>query len=363
VEQNVPLSGLTTLGVGGPARYLALASYIDDLRHALRFARDQSLPVLVLGGGSNVLVADAGFIGVVIRQIGGSIRSRPDGSRVRVSVDAGVCWDDLVAWSVENDLAGLECLSGIPGDVGAAPIQNIGAYGQEVRDTLSAVRVLDRSTLSERRLSGTECGFDYRTSRFKTLWKDRMIVTGVELLLHPGGPAALRYPQLRDRFPDVEETPPSLAAVREMVLSIRADKSMVLSDEDPNRRSAGSFFTNPIVATRALDGIKRTLTERGIDAERMPTYPVVGGMTKLSAAWLIEQCGFAKGHTLGRAALSTRHTLALINTGEATAAELVALAAEVRNGVADKCGVTLEPEPNFVGFDRSVARLLEAPDR
>lgn len=347
IRENEPLAPRTTLGVGGPARRYVEVATLDALAEALDRARTD--PVLVLGGGSNLLVADAGFPGWVIRPVA---RGLELGALGRVRAEAGVVWDDLVAAAVRRSWAGIECLSGIPGAVGAAPIQNIGAYGQELAETLVSVEAWDRHARRQVELSAQECGFGYRESRFKGEDRDRYVVWAVHLQLVPMGAPKLRYGELRDRLGPA----PSLVEVRDEVLAIRRGKSMVWNPSDPNHRSAGSFFTNPIVSDADADGVAARAAARGLGAP--PRYPADDGRAKLSAAWLIERAGFGKGYGEGPAGLSTNHCLALINRGSARAEDLVRLAAEVRRGVRDAFGVTLVPEPNFVGFDADVDALL-----
>ncbi|MCP4658033.1 MAG: UDP-N-acetylmuramate dehydrogenase, partial [bacterium] len=275
---------------------------------------------------------------------------------------AGVAWDRLVERTVAEGLGGLECLSGIPGRVGAAPIQNIGAYGQEVSETIVAVHAVERTTGEVRNIPDEACGFGYRHSRFKGRWRDRYAIVGVDFLLERRPEGAVRYPELRRRFEGRESTDPapSPAEVREVVLDIRRGKSMVLDPADPNHRSAGSFFVNPTVTPEAAREVRERLEPPGSDpGNRMPAFPAAGGRVKLAAAWLIERAGFHRGYRLGKAAVSTRHALALVNTGGATAAEIVALASRIRRGVRDACGVPLEPEPVFLGFETGVGDLLD----
>ncbi|MEL6182358.1 MAG: UDP-N-acetylmuramate dehydrogenase, partial [Myxococcota bacterium] len=311
----------------------------------------------------NVLVSDAGFDGLVLQPSDSTIAAEEDGPyHVRLRLGAGVDWDAAVAWSIDRNLAGLECLSGIPGHVGAAPIQNIGAYGQEVGDVLVAVEALHRDTGSVQRFDRDACALGYRWSTFKGEQRGRWVVMGVELRLERGGAPTLRYRDLVQRF-EGHEGAPSLAMVRNAVLAIRRSKSMVVDPEDPNTRSAGSFFVNPILTpshwTRVEEQIKTVL---GADAEP-PHWTVQaphGGGTgiKLPAAWLIERAGFGKGHAHGRAGLSSRHCLALINrTGDCSAKELLELARHIRNRVWEQFGVRLTPEPQMLGFsEATVAR-------
>lgn len=357
VEVDVPLALHTTLAVGGPARWFARARSRDDLVAWLLAARRAGVRTLVLGGGSNVVVSDAGFDGLVLTLADTAIHV--DRSRGRVRAGGGAVWDALVQACVAADLAGVECLSGIPGRVGAAPIQNIGAYGQEVRETLASVEVVDRTSGRVERIDATGCGFAYRWSHFKGIWRDRYVVTAVEFALAPGGPPSLRYAELQRALGVVDGgAPPDLQRVRETVLGIRRGKSMVHDPADPNHRSAGSFFMNPVVPEGELPRIQAALSARGHDPGGVPAYPDGAGHVKLSAAALIERAGFRRGWGEGPVGLSTRHTLALVNRGGATAADVVQLAGRIRAGVRDAFGVILRPEPVFVGFDADVDAIL-----
>lgn len=359
VAENVPFSTLTTLAVGGPARYLATCRTVAELVACLAEARRRRLPTFLLGGGSNLLAADAGFDGLVLRYAGAGVEIEARDGEVLVRAEAGVEWDELVARTVAEGLAGLECTSGIPGRVGAAPMQNVGAYGQEVAETLTAVQAVERSTGRVVELAGQECGFAYRSSRFKGPWRDRYAVTRVDFRLRRRDRGSLRYPELRRRFALAEGQPgPPLAAVRREVLALRRAKSMVLDPADPNRRSAGSFFLNPVIAAGEAEAVRAKVRALGLDPADLPAFPAEGGRVKLAAAWLIERAGFPKGFALGRAGLSSRHALALINRGGASAADLVALASLLRRTVRAAFGVTLEPEPVLLGFDRPVAAIL-----
>lgn len=358
VNRDVPLAPRTTLGVGGAAHYHARVEDPASLGPLLAWARDHHLPTFVLGGGSNLLVADTGFDGLCLEFVDERLTLEDLGSHVRVRAGAGVPWDHLVATAVDAGLGGLECLSGIPGRVGAAPIQNVGAYGQEVAETLESVDVVERSTGAVRRLAADQCGFAYRWSHFKGPWKDRYVVTALHMLLPRRDHGTVRYGDLQRRFGVVEGgAMPSLTEVRGAVLDVRRSKSMVLDPDDPNRRSAGSFFVNPVLSASELATVVDRCRALGIDPDTLPRYPTADGdrdegkQTKLPAAWLIERAGFNKGHRLGRAGLSTRHTLALINRGGASAAEIVDLARQIRDGVLQTFGVTLRPEPVFLGFD------------
>ena len=337
-EKDVRLSQQTTLAVGGPARWFARCSSVGQVQTALAFAAAESLPIFVLGGGSNVLVADRGFDGVVIQCALDSVE--PNGALW--TVGAGVIWDALVAQTVERGWSGLECLSGIPGWVGASPIQNIGAYGQEVGAVIDAVQAIDRQTGDVSWLSADTCAFGYRTSRFKQD-STRWVVVAVRYALRDDGVPTLKYAELARQVGEG----PTLAKVRAAVLKLRRGKSMVYDPADPNHRSAGSFFLNPIVSAKALAKISARVHAAGF--EGMPQWPVAEGI-KLSAAWLIERSGRPRGWGDGRVGLSTRHTLAVINRGQATAAEIVAFAQEIQRHVAQRFGVHLTPEPTWLGF-------------
>lgn len=330
------LSDLTTLRLGGPARRLVDATSEAELVEAVR-APD---PVLLLAGGSNVVVADAGFDGTVVR-VASRGRTREGGT---VTVQAGEDWDAFVAACVADSLSGVEALSGIPGSVGATPIQNVGAYGQEVADTITAVRALERATGTIHDLTPADCGFGYRDSRFKRdpgAW----VVLAVTFALEDSPLSApVRYAELARTLDVAVGDRAPLAEVREAVLGLRRGKGMVLDAADPDTRSAGSFFTNPVVAPTALDGIEGS----------PPAWPQDDGTVKTSAAWLIERAGFHKGYgNPDGIAISSKHTLALTNRGAGTTAELVTLAREIASGVQATFGIALHPEPVFVGHDWS----------
>lgn len=354
---DVPLAGRTTLAVGGPARWLVEAATTAALRDALAWAIADGVEPFVLGGGSNLLVSDAGFDGLVVQPTADDIQGGEGGL---VSAAAGCDWDRLVAWTVARGLAGLECLSGIPGRVGAAPIQNIGAYGQEVCEAIEAVHVLEIASGAQERLPGEACGFGYRSSHFKGAWRGRYVVTRVDFRLEAGGAPRLRYEQVRRQVEAGALTAtPTVAEVRRVVRSIRASKSMIYDPTDPNHRSAGSFFMNPVLEAPAAAAVAEAVARRGGDPAELPRYPQPDGRVKLSAAWLIERAGFTRGTVDGRVGQSTRHALALINRGGATAADLVRLAGRIRRGVRDAFEVTLWPEPVFLGFDAPQRVLLE----
>ena len=347
IQEHVALAPFTTLGVGGPARYLAEARSEAEVIDAVGFARAHQLPLFVLGGGSNLVIADVGFSGLVLK-IGIANVSRftaPHGSAVFLA-GAGVDWDTLVARTVEADCAGLECLSGIPGTVGGTPVQNVGAYGQEVSETIREVRVLDLRAMEIRTLSNVECGFAYRSSIFNTTERGRYIILEVSFSLQEGAKPSLRYAELQKFFAD-RTSQPTLAEVRAAVREIRHRKAMLIVPGDDDARSAGSFFKNPIVPQSFFEELAARLESRGL---QLPSYAAADGFRKLPAAWLVERAGFAKGYTKGRAGISRKHALAIINRGGATAADIIALKDEIQARVLSEFGIELAPEPVFVGF-------------
>ena len=355
-SRRAELRSYTTLHAGGPARLLVDVEDPTRLPDALELADREGGPLLVLGGGSNLLVADSGFDGTVLRLLDRHLEQERSGDRARLRAGAGLGWDVLVATTVERGLRGLECLSGIPGLVGGAPIQNIGAYGQEVAERIAAVQVADRSDGRRRWIDAADCLFGYRDSRFKRDWRGRFVVTAVELLLERGGEPELRYRELAERRAALDG-PVDCARVRELVLDIRRSKSMVLDPANPDTRSAGSFFTNPVVDIAAVGDVEAGLHGAGVDLDAMRRWPQPDGRVKLSAAWLIERAGFRRGERHGGAAISGSHVLALVNRGGG-ATDLVALAGRIRRRVRDLFGLVLVPEPVFVGFERSVDELL-----
>jgi UDP-N-acetylmuramate dehydrogenase len=350
LQENVPLAPLTTLGVGGPARFLIRITEEKQVPEALEFAGAGQWPVFVLGGGSNVLVSDHGFPGLVLQMALRGIQAGNIGNGEVVAA-AGEDWDPFVAWCLARNLAGLECLSGIPGTAGGTPVQNVGAYGQEVRDTIRTVRVFDRNSSGFVDLSKEECGFSYRSSIFNRQSRDRYIVLSVTFALSTGGSPRIQYADLEHLFAD-RAMSPSLLDVREAVLKIRAAKGMVLTPGDPDRRSAGSFFKNPILKEQGAQVIEDNARACGRlgRSESLPRYPVGNGMVKLPAAWLIERAGFSKGYGRGRAGLSGKHTLAIINRGGASANDIIDLMKEIQAGVRTAFGIDLLPEPVLVGF-------------
>jgi UDP-N-acetylmuramate dehydrogenase len=397
VREPVRLSRFTTLGLGGPARRFVVCGTDEEIIAAVRDADQHGEPLLVLGGGSNLVISDNGFPGTVIqvatkgihRMTGpdeaGLDRASPDeagpgrpepGAPVTLTVAAGEEWDTVVASCVAADLAGLECLSGIPGLAGATPIQNVGAYGQEVADTITRVRAYDRDRAEVVELAAGDCGFGYRTSAFKRgitppAVTGRFVVLGVTFQLASDRRSRpVRYAELAralgldSRHPDQtadqsrsgEGGRAPLGDVRSAVLRLRRGKGMVLDPGDPDSRSAGSFFTNPILDADQFARLRRVVDERSGPDVPIPQFPAGPGQVKVPAAWLIGQAGFQKGYQgaggsrAGSAArISTKHTLALVNPGDASTAEVVGLAREIRDRVRDIFGVALASEPVLVG--------------
>lgn len=383
IRSDVPLAPYTTLGVGGPARWLIEVGNPDELLAAIRFVRWRNAPFFLLGGGSNLLVSDQGFPGAAIRYTGtGHIEIRHRKTRAYIEADAGVEWDAIVLLAVTKDLAGIECLAGIPGSVGGTPVQNVGAYGQEVSRGIRRVCAIDLDSEKPVEFTAAECGFAYRRSIFNTTHRGRYAITRVDYALTPSGAPHLEYRDLKQRFSG--KPAPTLLETASAVRAIRAAKGMLLSPRDPDSHSAGSFFKNPIVPRAVL---AKLAAAKGCSVEEIPQFPVNGDaaarsrsakavkngadfaaesapigkaaadksdksdkLVKLSAAWLIEFAGFHRGHRMDRAALSTKHVLAIVNLGGATAAEIVALRDTVVDAVHSTTGIRLEQEPVPIGF-------------
>jgi UDP-N-acetylmuramate dehydrogenase len=372
IEENKPLAPFTTLGIGGPARWFIEATSEDEIAEAAAWATDRGMRLFVLGGGSNLVVSDGGFEGLVLRvglrgisfanadpsTASAAADSAQDdsiflqGSKQRIfRVAAGEDWDRFVQRSVEENCAGVECLAGIPGTVGGTPVQNVGAYGQEVASTIVQVRGFDLRDQVWVEFTAAECGFAYRRSRFNTVNRGRFVVTRVDYRLTPGGAPTLGYADVQRALGTNSE--PSHAEVAEAVRRIRQSKGMLLVEGDPDCRSVGSFFKNPFVKKEQAERIERR------SGKELPRFSAGVGaedeqMVKIPAAWLIEQAGFAKGYRLGAAGISSRHTLALINRGGATAGEILALAEAIKTGVQARFGIELEREPVLVGFESNV---------
>jgi UDP-N-acetylmuramate dehydrogenase len=347
ILEDVPLAPMTTLKIGGPARYFAEATSPADVRDAVEWAHARALPLFVLGGGSNLVVADSGFDGLVLKiAIGGIDQRTEDGIQV-FEAGAGVEWDALVTRTVAADCAGLECMSGIPGTVGGTPVQNVGAYGQEVSETIREVQVLDLRDGQLRSLCNQACGFAYRSSIFNTRERGRYIILRVAYLLDPGGAPKIEYRDLKQYFEQHAGAahPPTLADVLDAVRAVRLSKAMLIVEGDEDSRSCGSFFKNPVLDAVAYERVAETA------AGKLPSYPMPGRHYKLPAAWLVENAGFRKGYTRGNVGISRKHALAIVNRGGATAAEVMALKDEIQRRVQDAFGVQLQPEPVFVGFE------------
>jgi UDP-N-acetylmuramate dehydrogenase len=339
---DVPLAPLTTLRLGGPARRLVTAASEDELVGTVRQADADGEPLLVLAGGSNLVIADEGWGGTVVRVAtrGVELRDRADG-RITVHVAAGEDWDELVGRLVAESLVGAECLAGIPGSAGATPIQNVGAYGQEVGSSLASVRVLDRTTGAVAELAPAECGLGYRTSIFKR--SDRHVVLGVSFTMPRSRLSApIRYAELARTLGVELDARVPLPDARAAVLELRRAKGMVLDPDDHDTWSAGSFFTNPVLTEAAFAAL-------GAPGETPPRFPAPDGQVKTSAAWLIERAGFHRGEARGGIALSGKHVLALTNRGGGTTSELVGFAREIADAVQERFGVALAPEPVFAG--------------
>jgi UDP-N-acetylmuramate dehydrogenase len=357
MKENQPLAPFTTFGIGGPARWFVEAASEDEIVEAAAWARGRGVPLFVLGGGSNLLVADEGFDGLVLRVGLTGIRvykndhpnSEP-GEPWGYDVAAGEDWDRFVERAVSDGCSGIECLAGIPGTVGGTPVQNVGAYGQEVSSTIDSVRAFDLQEGVFRLFTNGECGFGYRKSRFNSLDRGRYIVTGVSYGLWPGGPPLLAYADVKSCFEGRGETP-TLSEVAAAVRAIRQTKGMLLVEGDPDCRSAGSFFKNPAVTADVAEQVRAFAESAGL---ALRAYPTTDGLVKIPAAWLIEQAGFKKGLALGAAGISSRHTLALVNLGGATAKEIVALADRVVAGVEERFGIRLEMEPVMLGVGSRV---------
>ena len=362
IQENVPLAPLTTLQVGGAARFFAELRREDEVREAVQVAKRRELPLFVLGGGSNLVVADSGWPGLMLKIAIGGIASPTTndttGNAVLFSVGAGVNWDDFVAQAVAQNCAGVECLSGIPGSVGGTPVQNVGAYGQEVADTIESVRALDLKQDRIVVLPKPACGFRYRASIFNSTERGRYIILRVNYRLHRGGAPSLKYADLQRHFagrvqensserPAEKATPPSLAETRAAVREIRRSKGMLIVPGDEDCRSAGSFFKNPVLSEAQFQELAARAASKALV---IPSYPALDAQKKVSAAWLVEHAGFSKGYAAGAAGISHKHALALINRGDAKASDIVGLKDEIQRGVQEAWGILLEPEPVFVGF-------------
>src|SRR5208337_1231299 len=349
LQENIPLAPLTTFRIGGPARFFVEAKSRAEVQEAVAFSRSRNRPLSLLGGGSNLLVSDSGFPGLVLKIAIPGIEQRPgtnDEGKVLFEVGAGESWDRFVSHAVRAKCAGVECLSGIPGSVGGTPVQNVGAYGQEASQTIESVEVFDRKDGQVRELYREACGFAYRSSIFNTTERGRFIILRVIYALTPGGEPRVAYADLQRHFAE-RETRPNLAETREAVRHIRALKGMLITPGDPDGQSAGSFFKNPVLSREQHEDLDKRAATRGLT---IPAYPGLEKSRKISAAWLVEHSGFSRGYGSGHVGISSKHALAIINRGAATAAEVLALKDQIQLRVEEIWGVALEPEPVMVGF-------------
>lgn len=355
VKTGVALAPWSTLGVGGPAEYFVAARSESEVQAALAWASQRNVPVHVLGGGSNIVVADGGFPGLVVQIAIAGVDVREDDGTVTFDVGAGEPWDPFVAQTVERGCAGLECLSGIPGLAGGTPVQNVGAYGQDVSGTIRSVRVIDRARNAAQTFAATDCGFGYRTSRFKHADAGRFIVTGVQFALSRGGAPTLTYADVVKYFDSAHA--PSLAEVREAILTIRRRKGMVIEKGNPANKSVGSFFVNPVITLDHFAEMRSTIAAETV----VPHYPAGDDHVKVPAAWLIEHAGFARGSVHGPTGISPFQSQAIINLGGASAADVLALAVAVKGAVWNMFRIAIVPEPVFVGFgeNESLRWLLD----
>jgi UDP-N-acetylmuramate dehydrogenase len=351
IRENLHLAPFTTLEVGGPARFFVEAFSAAEVREALDFARSRDVPLFILGGGSNLLISDAGWPGLVLKIAISGINHRHGRGTAYFDAGAGEVWDDFVAITVQHNCAGIECLSGIPGSVGGTPVQNVGAYGQEVSETIFELEAIDLTTGKDEEFEKADCGFAYRRSIFNTTQKGRYLITRVTFALVHDGEPHIQYGDLQKYFTsptgNATASKPTLAQVREAVRRIRASKAMLITPGDEDSRSAGSFFKNPVLSAAEFDALKEKAASRNLE---MPSYPALEAQRKIPAAWLVEHSGFFKGYTKGRVGVSRKHALAIVNRGGATAEEVVALKDEIQTRVEGEWGVRLEIEPVMVGF-------------
>src|SRR6185437_7931851 len=323
------------------------AQSVAQVDQAVRFARSRELDLFVLGGGSNLVVSDRGFDGLVVQIAISDIAETQASGRLAFDTGAGHDWDKFVSWCIARGCGGVECLSGIPGSVGGTPVQNVGAYGQEVSETITSVVAYDLADEQVKELSKADCGFSYRSSIFNSSQHGRYIILRVRYELREGAEPRLQYADLQKYFAG-HDGRPTLAEVREAVLKIRASKGMVISPGDPDSRSAGSFFKNPVLSAEECTQLTKKAAGRGL---KVPSYPALSQHNKVSAAWLVENSGFHKGYSKDRVGISSKHALAIVNRGGATATDVVALRGEIQDKVEQMWGVGLHPEPVFLGFN------------
>jgi UDP-N-acetylmuramate dehydrogenase len=355
IQEQVPLAPYTAFRIGGPARFFCDVHTEAELLEALRFARQCNLPIFVLGGGSNLLISDSGFDGLVLHlAIDNPAQAHSADNFVDYAVAAGTDWDSFVHQICQQGISGIECLAGIPGTVGGTPVQNVGAYGQEVANTITQVRALDLSldlnlndleTLAFITLTHEQCRFAYRRSLFNTTHRNRYVVTQVTFRFDRTATPNLTYPDLQRHFAS-QAQPPTPIEVYHAVREIRHGKGMLIVEGEPDCRSAGSFFKNPVVPESTLAHVAAAVN---LPAEKIPHWPANPGSIKLPAAWLLEQAGFRKGFTFGAAGISTRHTLALVNRGHATAADIAALRDTIQHEINRRFNIQLEQEPVQLG--------------
>ena len=346
IQENIQLAPMTTMKVGGPARYFAEAGTIAEIFEAVGFANSRKLPLFVLGGGSNLVISDAGWPGLVLRVAVSGIDERSEDGKILFEVGAGEEWDKFVAKAVARNCAGVECLSGIPGSVGGTPVQNVGAYGQEVSETIESVLVFDLRDNQIRELCNQACGFCYRTSIFNTSERGRYIIVRATYALRPGEEAYVQYADLKKYFAGWSMKP-TLAETRDAVRRTRAGKGMLITPGDEDCRSAGSFFKNPVLSAEQYRALAARAQEKKL---QVPSYPALEAQHKVSAAWLVEHSGFSKGFGAGQVGISRKHALAIVNRGQATAAEIVAFKEQIQQRVEDLWGIRLEAEPVMVAF-------------
>ena len=346
ITENVPLAPLTTLKVGGAARYFIEATNTAEVSQAVEFSKSANLPLFILGGGSNLVISDAGWPGLVLKVGITGINHRHGHDEVIFEAGAGEDWDKFVGMVVAHNIAGIECLSGIPGSVGASPVQNVGAYGQEVSNTIESVVALDLRDGEVHELSNQDCGFSYRTSIFNSTERGRYVILQVNYSLKHGAEAYVAYADLKKYFAGWSEKP-TLANVRDAVRKIRAGKGMLITAGDDDCRSAGSFFKNPILSADQYQALTARAAAKNL---QIPSYPALDAQKKVSAAWLVEHSGFSRGYGNGPVGISRKHALAIVNRGNATAADIVALKEDIQQRVEEIWGILLEPEPVFVGF-------------
>jgi UDP-N-acetylmuramate dehydrogenase len=351
LQENIALAPLTTLQVGGAGRYFVEAASEADVHEAVNWARSRDLPLFILGGGSNLVVSDDGWPGLVLKIAIRGIKEVQEHDRLRFDVGAGEDWDRFVSHAVGRNCGGVECMSGIPGSVGGTPVQNVGAYGQEAAETIRSVLALDMETMQSREIAAVDCGFSYRTSIFNSTQRGRYILLRVTYALISGGTPRIQYADLQKYFA-AWTGQPTLAQTRDAVRTIRAGKAMLITPGDEDCRSAGSFFKNPVLSEKGFAELESRAKARNL---QVPSYPAPDSQRKISAAWLVEHSGFVKGYGFGAVGISRKHALAIVNRGGATAAEILELKDTIQQRVQEQWVVQLTPEPVFVGFGDGTA--------